>query len=81
MSSNVWKFLLERHRLMAYVAPHINEESGVRAPSLGFLLNRIHVPTCWLIRAAVTHVFIEALASCGCSVNQGKRGNLVLWAT
>lgn len=76
MSRNVWKILLERHTLMTYVAPHINEDSGVRAPSLGFLLNRIHVPTCWLIRAAVTHVFIEGASLLRVFCEPGKEGQL-----
>ena len=62
MSGNVWKFLPERRRLMTYVAPHINEDSGIRAPSLGFLLSRIHIPTFWLILLEVTHVFVEGVS-------------------
>ena len=61
---------------MTYVAPHINKDSGIRGPSLGFLLNRIHVPAYWLILTAVTHVFVEGASLLRVFCEPGKDGQL-----
>lgn len=59
MSRDFGKLFLELSTLVADVATNVNENCGIRSPSLGFLVNRKHVPTDGLIFAAVKHEFIE----------------------